>query len=393
MAILATSREGLRIQGEAIYRVPPLEVPAADQEDADKILSLGAPELFIARLAGIRFGADDKRQKSESRGGNLSPPGWIPLAIEFAAARAVALGIEQVEAGLNDRLALLTSGRRTAVPRHRTLRAALDWSYDLLPEAERLLLCHLAIFAGGFSLEAAVAVTSGTTLTAASVFDGIANLVAKSLVGFEGSSKSDRWRLLETIRVYALQKLGESGDRERLARRHADYYRACLRASRANGSSPQPAAEMRADHGRQIDDVRAAIDWAFSPSGDALLGAALTAASVPLWMRLSLLRECRGLVERAIAALAATAIEDPRLEMKLHAALGASLAWIGGSIPESEAAWVKALHFAEMLGDVDHQLRSLWGLWLRKKSREALPLARQFHAVASTPADRWLATK
>ena len=175
---------------------------------------------------------------------------------------------------------------------------------------------------------------------------GIANLVAKSLVALDKSDASPRWHLLETTRTYALEKLAAHGEAEQAARRHAAYYRTLLERAETEWDA-RPTAEMRVDHGRQVDNVRAAIDWAFSPGGDASLGVALTTAAVPLWMHLSLLQECRGRVERAIAALAATAHQDTSQEMKLHAALGASLAWVGGSIAESDAAWARALHLAE----------------------------------------------
>jgi predicted ATPase len=387
-SILATSREVCRIEGEYVYRVPPLDVPVPGQVEATNILGHSAVELFASRTKLLGLDVSSYAESLPDIATICRHLDGIPLAIEFAAARAAALGIEQVAAGLRNRFALLTSGRRTAVPRHRTLRATLDWSYELLPEPERLLLRQLAIFPAGFTIDAAAAVMSESGPDTPAVMEGIANLVAKSLVAMDKSVGTARWYLLETTRAYALDKLAEHGEAERAARRQAEYYRDLFERAEVEWGS-RPTAELLSDFGRQIDNVRAAIDWALSPGGDPLLGAALTAASVPLWMQLSLLQECRALVDRAIAALTASAVEDRRLEMKLHAALGASLAWIGGTVSEIEAAWTRALHRAETLGDVEHQLRSLWGLWLLK-DRGALPLARQFSTVASTQADRLL---
>ena len=153
--IVVTSRETLRIQGEHVYRVPPLEVPAEEAVEASEIPRHGAPELFLirARELGADFSSDPKYPPESSPAICRALDG-IPLAIEFAAARAATLGLEQVANGLRNRFALLTGGRRTALPRHRTLRATLDWSYRLLSEAERDLLRRLAIFAGPFSLDA-----------------------------------------------------------------------------------------------------------------------------------------------------------------------------------------------------------------------------------------------
>jgi predicted ATPase len=141
----------------------------------------------------------------------------IPLAIEFAAARVAMLGLELVLSRLDERFGLLTGGRGTALPRHQTLRATLDWSYELLPEPERCLLRRLGIFAAGFTLEAANAVMSDQGYTASALLEQIANLVNKSLVTLDGSAPTGRWRLLETIRAYALEKLAESGEIEQVA--------------------------------------------------------------------------------------------------------------------------------------------------------------------------------
>jgi predicted ATPase len=163
----------------------------------------------------------------------------IPLAIEFAAARAATLNLEPVASGLGNRFTLLTSGRRTALPRHRTLRAVLDWSYELLPEAEQSLLRRLAVFQGGFTLEAATAVTSDDGSPALAVMDRISNLVEKSLVASGGSTPAARWRLLETVRAYALEKL-DAGEREPLALGHAEYIAMSLSERNAKGKVDPP---------------------------------------------------------------------------------------------------------------------------------------------------------
>jgi predicted ATPase len=142
----------------------------------------------------------------------------IPLAIELAAARAAALGIEEVAARLDDRFRLLSGGRRTALPRHMTLRATLDWSFELLPEPECVILRRLAIFAGVFSLEAASAVVASAEVTPAEVVDGLSNLVAKSLVAMEVNGPVTRYHLLDTTRAYALEKLDKAGEQEAVAR-------------------------------------------------------------------------------------------------------------------------------------------------------------------------------
>ena len=215
----------------------------------------------------------------------------IPLAIELAATRAAVLGVEEVAAHLDDRFQILTDGRRTALPRHQTLRATLDWSYELLSEPERVILRRLAVFAGVFRLEAASAVVASSEIAPAEVVDCIANLVAKSLVTMVGGTVA-RCRLLDTTRAYGLEKLTEAGESEQLAQRHAEYYRDLFARAEIELDT-RPAAGWLAEYEAEIDNLRTALDWAFSPSGDASIGATLTAAAVPLWMYLSLVQECR----------------------------------------------------------------------------------------------------
>ena len=167
----------------------------------------------------------------------------IPLAIDFAATRVASLGLHQVAAGLDDRLQMLTSGRRTALPRHQTLRATLDWSYDLLPEPERLVMRRLAIFAGDFTAEAASLVAAGGEIAASEVVRSLASLVTKSLVALDVVSVITHYRLHETTRAYALEKLSESGELGDVARRHADYYRDLLERAEAEPETlPAPAS-------------------------------------------------------------------------------------------------------------------------------------------------------
>jgi predicted ATPase len=209
------------------------------------------------------------------------------------------------------------------LPRHQTLRATLDWSYALLAEPERIILRRLAIFAGAFSLDAALAIAAHAEMARAKVVDSLFDLVGKSLVVAEVDASSGRYRLLETTRAYALEKLAESDEFEAISRSHAEYYRALFERAEAE-SEQQPTAEGMADYGRYIDNVRAALDWAFSPEGDGSIGVALTAAAAPYWMHLSLMEECHNRVEQALAALRG-GNGDARLEMKL---LAMHAAWI-----------------------------------------------------------------
>jgi non-specific serine/threonine protein kinase len=221
--VLATSREALRIDGEFVYRVPPLDVPPTVSADLGDVLSHSAAQLFVARMRAYGSESAQDAETLSAIAAICRRLDGIPLAIEFAAARAAVLGIEPVAAGIENRFALLTSGRRTALPRQQTLRATFDWSYDLLSEDERRLLSRLAIFPGGFTLEAATAVASPGD--AAATTGIIAGFVSKSLLDRDQLAAGGQWRLLETTRAYALDKLSQSGERDETARRHSEYLR------------------------------------------------------------------------------------------------------------------------------------------------------------------------
>jgi predicted ATPase/DNA-binding winged helix-turn-helix (wHTH) protein len=359
--IIATSREPLRAGGEWLYPLRPLDVPADDVDDEAE--RYGAIELFVerARAADPHFAPD--RNLMGRIAATCRRLDGIPLAIELAAARATTLGIEELAGRLDGRLSLLAGGRRTALPRHQTLAATLDWSHALLSEDERIIFRRISVFAGAFSLGAAVAVSEEPALPQPQVIDGLSGLVAKSLVAVEGGGIVTRYRLLNTTRDYAFEKLEGSGERKVIGRRHAEYYRDVFERAEAEWKT-RPAVEWVADYGPLIDNLRCALDWAFSPEGDASIGLALTAVAVPLWMRLSLLGECHSRAERALATIGAVESRDTRQAMKVLAALGTSLYYIRGpAVTEVEAVWGKALELAESLGDAEFRLQSLWGLW------------------------------
>ena len=346
VTILATSREVLRIEGEYAYRVPPLEVPTKKPMDAEQILGHSAPALFIARAKELGSDFSSQAKSLPMIAAICRHLDGIPLAIEFAAARAATLGIEQVAAALRDRFALLTSGRRTALPRHRTLRATLDWSYDLLADPERLLLQRLAVFSGSFSLAAASAVTNRGEASEVEIAHAVANLVAKSLV--TSDITGGYFRLLETTRVYALSRLTESGELQEFSRRHAQYYRGLF-------ESNENEREQRSTPLAQIDNVRAALEWCFGIDGDLAIGVGLAAAAAPVFLAMSLLPECHRWSERAILALDG-ATRGGSEEMHLQASLGVSSMQMHGQSDAARAALSRSLAIAQARGDVLNQV-------------------------------------
>ena len=389
--MLATSREPLRIEGEHVHRLSPLaSPPELAPLTAAEALGFPAVRLFVERATASLDEFELTDADAPIVADICQKLDGIPLAIELAAARIDTFGVRGVAAHLDDRFQLLTRGRRTAPPRHRTLRATLDWSYQLLAEPERVVLRRLAVFAGGFSEEAASAVAASAEIAASEVVESVANLVAKSLVSVDVGGVMVRYRLPETIRTYALQTLVESGEREQIARRHAEYHLGLFERAEAEAET-RPMAEWLSEYRPRIENLRAALDWAFSPGGDISIGVALTAASVPLWVDLSMMAECRRHIERALAHLTSVTELDPRREMHLQEALGMSLNYTTGPIPETEAAWTRTLEIAKSLSDTEYQLRALRGLWAHRMNageyRASLALASEFSEFAATTGD------
>lgn len=396
LRIIATSQVPLHTEGEFIYRVPSLDVPPETSSNSGVSEQWGAVSLFVARARESmpQFSLDGPT--SEKVGAICRRLGGIPLAIELAAKRTGALGVDGLAARLDDRFGLLTGGKRTALPRQQTLRATLDWSYDLLPDAERAVLRRLAICAGVFSLPVATAVTAGGGVDATDFVNCFVRLIDKSLVTPISSDANAGYRLLETTRAYALEKLVASGEFARCARRHAKHYHAVFQQAEAEWNT-EPSDPWLARYRPCLDNVRVALDWASSREGDAAMGIALTVAAVPLWFQLSLVDECLGRVERALSSLADGVVSGDRHAMQLHAAHGWSLMYTAGPARETGAAWTTALALAQQLEDIDYEMRALWGLWAghvnNGEFQQALALADRFSAVAAKstePADNFV---
>lgn len=386
--ILATSREPLGVPGERVHRLGPLNSPEPSSTlTAAEAATFPAVQLFVERVTAIveDFALTDANASLIVA--ICRRLDGLPLAIEFAAPRVEVLGVEALATRLEDSLRLLGGRRRAAMPRHRTMQAVVDWSYSLLSQDEQRLSRALAIFAGGFNVEAVAAVAMDAATTDTDAINRLADLVAKSLVVADVSDTEPRFRLLDTTRAFALAKLDTSGEREAVARGHAEYYRD--RFERAEWEVPaRHPGDWLADYAPEIDNLRVALDWAFSSGGEASTGVALTVAAVPLWIRLSLLEECRGRAQQALDALGTAATEDPQAAMRLHAALG-------GSTPEASemvAAFTKTLDIAKRLGNFDYQLRALKGLYFyyagSGQARAAHPFAQEFHALARRGSDR-----
>ena len=262
--ILLTSREASRIDGEVAYPVSPLSLPAAGGlASLDVLAHSEAVRLFVDRAAATLPSFRLTEQNAEAVAQICRRVDGIPLAIELAAARVRALSVDQIASRLDDQVRLLTNGGRTGLPRHQTLRATMDWSHDLLTGPEKILFRRFAVFAGGFTLEAAEYVVAGTDLEPASVLDLLASLVFKSLVEVDERGAEVRYRLLEPVRQYALSKLKEALEEPAIRVRHRDFFIALAVRAHA-GLISQDRVSWQSRIEAEHDNIRAALQWSIA---------------------------------------------------------------------------------------------------------------------------------
>jgi predicted ATPase/DNA-binding winged helix-turn-helix (wHTH) protein len=359
--VLATSRESFRTEGERVYRLFPLDCPPRrDGLSMADILAYPASQLFVERIAESLSEFELSEEDAPLVADICRRLDGIALAIELAAGRVNAYGIAGTASLLDSRFSLLWRGRRTAIPRHQTLSAALSWSYDLLPAAESATLRGLSVFVGPFTLEAALAVASSQSISEAEAVDAISNLLSKSLIATSPAERRLRYRLLDTTRAFAGDKLVESGEAVGVARAHAEYFRDFLHdiAIKSNGMQSAGGFLPYADH---LPNVRAALTWSFSENGDRAIGVDLAASAAQFFLELTLLTECYGWTQQALAPTDAVAV-DSRKEMTLQAALGVSVMFTQGNTEGVRSAFTRSLQLAQELDDLHWQLWLLRGL-------------------------------
>ena len=362
ICVLATSREALRTTGEQVYRLAPLATPPSCAKlTAAEAMAFSAVELFVERVAAFIGSYQLSDEEAPHAADICRRLDGIALAIELAAGCMEALGIADIVASLDDRFGLLTRGPRTAAPRQQTLRSTLDWSYGLLIDPERSVFQRLAVFIGTITMDAAARV-AGPEYAPSQVVELLGNLVAKSMVSRDSSSALTRYRLLDSVQAYATEKLTTNGEFESVRRRHAEYFRGHLEKAKIEYEHLE-MKEWRALYVPEIGNVRAALEWAFSPAGDVAIGVSLAAAVTPLFLEMSLLSECQFWAETALGRMG-VADRHTRQELELRAALGVTFSFTKGNGPELHAALQAALQIAETLEDATYQFRILTALYM-----------------------------
>jgi predicted ATPase/class 3 adenylate cyclase/DNA-binding CsgD family transcriptional regulator len=335
LRVLATSRQSLHIDGETTWRVPSLTIsPVESLPSVEALARHDAPRLFLERARAVLpgFAASDQNLPTIVR--LCARLDGIPLAIELAAARVRALGLDQIDARLDDRFRILTGGNRTAPPRQQTLRATADWSFDLLSERERTLFRRLAVFTGGWTLEAAEAVGAGDGLAADKVLDLLAELVDKSLVIADDTGGTVRYHLLETMREYGWEKLRAVGEEPAIRGRHRDWFLALAEdANRRLRGSEQ--VELLAHLEREHDNFRSALTWCLANDGDSEAALRLSGALAWFW--------------------------------RIHGHVGEGRRWLDQVLtnpsPTAKATWIRAVNGAGFLAFAQDDLDRAIGLF------------------------------
>jgi predicted ATPase/DNA-binding winged helix-turn-helix (wHTH) protein len=359
--VLTTSRESLKVEGEHCYRVCPLDFPPdGSEQTANAVLRYPAVQLFVRRAAARAgsFALTDEEAPFVAE--ICRKLDGIPLAIELAAGQAAALGLKNTVARLVSRVELLKLSHRTAVPRHRTLKATLDWSYDLLSDAERIVFRRIAPFVGHFTLEGTRYVAGKLGGGPGEIFDAIAGLVEKSLIVTRIDETHAQYRLLDTTRAYALEKLEEHGEFDPISLRHAEYVVQQLESQKETLAS-LPRAERIAAYSGQLSNVRSALEWSFGSRGNDEIATRLAAASTQLFLELALLFEWQGWAEQAIARLG-NQHENSRHDTEVSQPL--ALMNSEGSNPHVRSASSQVPDIGLMQQDLVHELRLLSGLFL-----------------------------
>jgi predicted ATPase/class 3 adenylate cyclase len=390
--LLATSREALGIAGETAYRVPSLPVPdTLSRLEIDQLMGFASVQLFVERASQALTSFSLTPQNASAVAQICARLDGIPLAIELAASRVRTMGVEQVAQRLDDRFRLLTGGSRAALPRHQTLRAMIDWSYNLLSEAEQTLLVRLAVFSGGWTLESAEQVCGqvcGRKAADPDVLDLLANLVDKSLVLLDESGAGARYHILETTRQYAQEKLGESGAAEELRDRHLRHFLALAEEAEPHFHEASQLDWLeRLD--RELNNLRLALEWS-QAGGREVEGGRTAAALYWYWYLRSHIREGHAWLARALQAGAAGSI-PPDLKGRLLYRTAHLAHFMGEPAEKIKALLDESLELSQKNKDylgIGSALVSL--AWLAQDGQEAERLYEQALAASRLSDQPWL---
>lgn len=387
--ILATSREPLRVRGEWVHRLAPLNYPESDQNiTAREALAFSAVELLVERIAETVGGFALADREATFAAEICRRLDGVPLALELAAAQAEVFSMRQLAERLRDRFKLLSRGLRTALPRHQSLHAMLEWSCQLLSEAERMVLRRLSVFPAWFDMPDATQLGARLGISASAASEAVANLVTKSIVIADVTDEGARYRLAETVRAYAREKLAAAGEFDTAFQALAGY----VTEQYADASTRQDDARLSwlACCVRNLDNARACLDWALIDGRDLTAGVELISKALPFWMLGSRLIEHRQYLEPALRHVLKLRPRRTRDELALESGIALAQYFDGGPTNDVMARLKRALALARKLPSKPQELAILWMLYGVSGNwgnyRTEMDFARQFEdACAGAP--------
>lgn len=388
--LLLTSREPMRVDGETIYRLDPLDCPPLkfNSDNLSEVLRYPAARLFAQLAAASRNGTELTDADARHVAKICNQLDGIPLALEIAAARADAMEIDAIAERLAQTMLLMGPGPKSGQPRHQTLQSTLDWSYGLLGPEERSLLRQLSVFSAYFDFNGALAVTRGPDIQATA--SHLTNLVMKSLVVPWDGERSG-YRLLETTRAYAREKLDQESESEDARRKHANYVLTQLKHTRSEWAT-RPLSEIMRSFRQRIDDVRSALDWCYSQENERELLTQLTVSAIPYWFAAALSSECQVRVDRALDIVSSDREMYVNSFLEMKAAIASAKIFNGSEPGELYKIWSNLLEVAKSNYNIDMEILSLWGLWMSDDGDRLSP-GNQILALARTKSEEMVANQ
>ncbi len=389
--IIATSREPLRSRSESIYRLPPLPYPDEHSgKDRTAALTFPAVQLFVQR-ANEAYGYQLDDASAPVVAAICRRLDGIALAIELAASRLPVLKPTTLLILLEHTFEPLVASSSATPPRHQTLLATLDWSYQLLSKDEGQLLRLLSVFSASFSFSDVIGVAGDIGRSIEDIVTCTESLAAKSLLSAVHDAEGLRYRLLDSTRSFAAERLDRSGEAAQVRSSHARYLLRLFEQAEAEWLW-RPRNDWTARYAQRANDLREAINWALGDGAQPEVGVRLTAAAIPLWDELSTVAESRRCVERALQCADALSRCDAAVNMKLIASYASGLNFSDHFGPEADAAWTEANRLAREIGNVDYQLRTLWGFGILQtftgRHRQAIATLEEFAQLAGREDER-----
>ncbi|ARD59289.1 transcriptional regulator [Kosakonia radicincitans DSM 16656] len=361
--LLLTSQVALQIAGEQQYLLPPLQIPEQTDSDKQTLLSFASVRLFIERVQANRHDFHPSDSELSLIGKLCRHLDGLPLAIELAASRLPVMSVSEIYSRLEDRFQLLSNTHSALVPRHQKIVTTLEWTYQLLNAREQRLFRTLGIFTDTFSMQSVTDFLVARDKHYWQVIDDVQRLLALSLIQVSSQVPVTRFRLLETMRQFACNKLRQHDEYEELSLRFADYYKALVEQAQADWLV-LPTEQWRERYRHILNDLRSVLQQTLTEGRDSSTGLAILQAMTPFWIEYSLYDECQRHISPLLYENSSRVVLTLRQRMHLCAAAGKASTWAKGPTSETHLAWQTALTLAEKLDDKEIRLQAHYGLWL-----------------------------